>query len=432
MKNLPLLKEFRATVTEDGIVHLVFDMPGRTMNVFSNAAIYEIEAFATWLRDADVRGVVISSGKTTAFCAGADLGELGAAYDMIMAAPASERKRVARDHFVPIGRAFRKLETAGKPVAAAIGGLALGGGCEFAMGAHYRVMADTPQAALGLPESLVGLLPGGGGTQRMPRVVGIEKSLPILLEGARLSASEALAAGVADEVVPAGGEVAAAERWVRTAGSANQPWDRHDWSLPSPDEVDAVLAPVRQAVLTETGGHYPAPLAILECLRRGLPLHMDAALAEEIDIFADLIRRPEPRNMIRSMFLGRQDYDRRRKAGTLPTALPAFVAELRRAISARADETGERGKRAMAFAGFASRPEALPQSFIRETPWFESPVSEVEKDARALLGAASDIARRFEAEIPPGDRPLADYAAIREMGFPAYLGGPFAAAEFLA
>src|SRR6266446_8510081 len=145
-------KEFRAERAENGVVHLVFDMPGRPMNVFSNAAIGELVIFSEWLRGSDVKGVVIRSGKASAFCAGADLGELGLAYDLIMAAPAAARDRVAFDHFFPLSQALRRIETAGKPVAAAIAGLALGGGGELALASHHRVMVDDPKAAFGLPE----------------------------------------------------------------------------------------------------------------------------------------------------------------------------------------------------------------------------------------------------------------------------------------
>src|SRR5207245_71387 len=92
----------------------------------------------------------------------------------------------AFDHFFRLSQGLRKLETAGKPVAVAIAGLALGGGCEFGLAAHYRVVTDHPQSMFGLPESLVGLLPGGGGTQRLPRLIGLEAALPVLLEGARI------------------------------------------------------------------------------------------------------------------------------------------------------------------------------------------------------------------------------------------------------
>ncbi|MEN9708024.1 MAG: hypothetical protein RIQ68_432, partial [Pseudomonadota bacterium] len=132
--------QFRVEPQSNGIVHLVFDCGDRTMNVFSNAAIHELAQFANWLGSADVRGVVIRSGKPNAFCAGADLTELGVAYDMIMEAAPRDRFNVAFDHFFPLSKAIRALEAAGKPVAAAIAGLALGGGCELALGAHHRVL----------------------------------------------------------------------------------------------------------------------------------------------------------------------------------------------------------------------------------------------------------------------------------------------------
>src|SRR5260221_14169178 len=101
------LKEFRAELAENGVVHLVFDMPGRPMNVFSNAAIAELAIFSEWLRGSDVKGVVFRSGKASAFSAGADLTELGIAYDMIIAAPEETRESLAFDHFVRLGRALR-------------------------------------------------------------------------------------------------------------------------------------------------------------------------------------------------------------------------------------------------------------------------------------------------------------------------------------
>src|SRR4029453_3952204 len=112
--------------------------------------------------------------------------ELETAYDMIVAAPEAERDRVAFDYFFGLSQGLRKLETAGKPVAVAIAGLALGGGAEFALAAHYRVITDQPQSSFGLPESLVGLLPGGGGTQRLPRLIGIEAARAVLFDVPRV------------------------------------------------------------------------------------------------------------------------------------------------------------------------------------------------------------------------------------------------------
>src|SRR5262249_29052904 len=202
----PDFKQFRIELSENRVLHLIFDAPGRSINVFSNAAIEELGLFADWLRQSDVPGVVIRSGKSSAFCAGADLAELETAYDLVMTAPPAQRDPVAFDHFFRLSHGLRRLETAGKPVAVAIAGLALGGGAEFAFAAHYRVITDHPQSTFGLPESLVGLLPGGGGTQRLPRLIGVEAALPVLLDGARIGGAGAIAAGLADELVAPGEE----------------------------------------------------------------------------------------------------------------------------------------------------------------------------------------------------------------------------------
>src|SRR5580704_2722367 len=218
----PDLKEFRIEFPGNGLAHIVFDAPGRTMNVFSEAAILEIGLIARWLEEADIRGALIRSGKATGFCAGANLPEIWAAHDAIMATPTPRRFRAAYDHFFRLSLALRALETCGKPVAAAIAGLALGGGGELALASHYRVLTDDRHAAIGLPESLVGLLPGAGGTQRLPRLVGVEAAMPILLDGARLSGEAAIKAGLAHVVVKPGEEIAAAEDWLLSAPSAAQ------------------------------------------------------------------------------------------------------------------------------------------------------------------------------------------------------------------
>src|SRR5438477_12479216 len=285
MDELGKLQQFRAERSVNNVLHLIFDMPGRPMNVFSNAAIAELAVFSRWLRDSDVRGVVIRSGKPSGFCAGADLAELGLAYDMIMAAPAETRDRVAFDHFFRLSQALRGIETAGKPIAAAIAGLALGGGGELALATHHRVMVDDPKVAFGLPESLVGLLPGGGGTQRLPRLIGVEAALPVLLDGARIGGAAAIAAGLADELVAPGEEVAAAERWVLSRPPATQPWDQPGWCAKDAERSAALIGQRRADVLTETLGHYPAPLAILDCVEQGFPQNFDAAIRTEMNVF---------------------------------------------------------------------------------------------------------------------------------------------------
>jgi 3-hydroxyacyl-CoA dehydrogenase/enoyl-CoA hydratase/3-hydroxybutyryl-CoA epimerase len=432
MTVLGKLQEFRAERTENDVLHLVFDMPGRPMNVFSNAAIAELVIFSEWLRGSDVKGVVIRSGKPSAFCAGADLTELGLAYDMIMAAPAGARDRVAFDHFFPLSNALRRIETAGKPVAAAIAGLALGGGGELALAAHYRVLADDPKAAFGLPESLVGLLPGAGGTQRLPRLIGIEKALPVLLEGERLSGQAAIAAGVVDQLVPFGEEVSAAERWVLSHATASQPWDRADWRPADADRAAAIMDRKRVDVLADTLGHYPAPLAILDCVSEGLPQPLDDAIRTEMRIFSKLIQRREPRNMIRTLFLGRLDHDRLRKAGGIPAPVDQAVAAVAEAL--HADGNGD-ALLANAFARAGFRGPTTPAStfdgvIAQAAFWLEAePVTDGKLALRVQLASAYAVAGKWRGRLSEDERRAADYLLVKKCGFPAYMGGVFSSGQ---
>lgn len=443
MTDYPSLREFRIEESRDGIIHLVFDMPGRTMNVFSNAAIHEIGQFAEWLRGSDVRGVVLRSGKATGFCAGADLNELGVAYDMIMQSPREERTRVAYDHFFPLSRGLRALETAGKPVAVAVDGLALGGGCEFALAAHYRVLTDNPKTALGLPESLVGLLPGAGGTQRMPRVVGVEAALPILLDGGRFSAVTALAAGLAHEVVLPGEEIAAAERWILSAPEASQPWDRTDAPAIDVKAVSALIDAAWTRALDQPGEFYPAPFAILDCIRGGIGKAMDRAIEWEMTVFAGLIQRPEPRNMIQTLFLGKLDHDKRAKAGALPEQLDAVKAVVLGALRFEIERVGDEAlaDAALAFLGLGKAVPAIETATPVEAPlspasgqghfWFENSQDRPERALAARLLVASVLVATAAAPATEADQRVIDYALVSGLGYPAYVGGPLALARYL-
>jgi 3-hydroxyacyl-CoA dehydrogenase/enoyl-CoA hydratase/3-hydroxybutyryl-CoA epimerase len=401
------------------------------MNVFSNAAIAELSAFSRWLRGSDAKGVVIRSGKPSAFCAGADLGELGLAYDMIMAAPAEARDRVAFDHFFPLSQAMRGIETAGKPVAAVIAGLALGGGAELALAAHHRIMVDDPKAAFGLPESLVGLLPGAGGTQRLPRLIGIEKAFPVLLEGARLSGQAAIAAGVVDRLVPVGEEVRAAEQWALSHPSASQPWDRPGWQPADADRATAVVDLKRADVLAETLGHYPAPLAILDCIGQGLPQPFDEAIRTEMQIFSKLIQRREPRNMIRTLFLGRLDHDRLRKAGGIPAPVEQAVAAVSEALKAdgKADAVLANAFARAGFRGSASPVAAFDGDIAQAAFWLEAePLTDGKRALRERLARAYAVADEWRTRLSEDECRAADYLLVKNCGFPAYMAGAFSSA----
>jgi 3-hydroxyacyl-CoA dehydrogenase / enoyl-CoA hydratase / 3-hydroxybutyryl-CoA epimerase len=371
--SLPSLSQFRVDLQGNGLVHLIFDCPGRTMNVFSNAAIQELGVFAAWLAEADVKGVLIRSGKANAFCAGADLSELGLAYDMIMEASPRDRFNRAFDHFFPLSKAIRALETAGKPVAAAISGLALGGGCELALGAHYRVLVDDPRVGMGLPESLVGLLPGAGGTQRLPRLIGVDAAMPILLDGARLTGKEALLSGLVHELAAPGLEIARAEAWLLSAQDAAQPWDRTGWHSP---EMTSKIGERRVSADLNN----PAITAILDCVEFGLPQSFEGGMRSEMAIFASLIQRPEPRNMIQTLFLGKTDYDRATRKGEVPDFIEDALCAARSVQGSWDDETTLR---------------SISNAVV---PWLDRPADELR---------------------------MADYAIVSQTGFPAHLGGPF-------
>ena len=179
------MKNFTIEIDGDGIALITWDMPGRSMNVISTSALEEI---TEWVKrvasDESIKGAVITSGKD-AFCAGADLNEMELTPGTIADDGLSDEQRLeaAFDRVFTMNRVVRELETCGKPMVAAINGTAVGGGLEIALGCHYRVVSDNPQTQLGQPECKVGLMPGGGGTQRLPRLIGVANAGPLLLEG---------------------------------------------------------------------------------------------------------------------------------------------------------------------------------------------------------------------------------------------------------
>ncbi len=285
----------------EGIVTITWDTPEKKQNVFNAASMAALgAALAEASAVPGVIGIVFTSGKRD-FIAGADL-------DMLQAMAAHQGD--VRDLYASVGTLsglLRKLETGGIPVVAAINGTALGGGLELALACHRRIAANDPRAVLGLPEATLGLLPGAGGTQRLPRLIGVAASAPLLMEGKRLSPAEAHKIGMVDELVPADQLIEAAKAWLRTRPSAVQPWDQKGFQVPggSSEATDvANLFMVASAMYqAKTYGNYPAGKAILSCVYEGTRLQMDEALAVEIRYFVELILDPVARNMIRTMFV---------------------------------------------------------------------------------------------------------------------------------
>ncbi len=285
------------TLDQQGIATLSWNMPGRSQNVLNGESCDALFAAIERVISEDaVKGILMTSAKPD-FIAGGDLEWL------LSANRASELfERVMSLH-----RSLRKLETCGKPVAMALPGMTLGGGLEVALAGHYRVAADNPKARFGLPEVTLGLLPGGGGTQRLPRLIGIQKSLPLLLEGKRLNAADALKLGILDAVVEAGSEVQAARDWLLAQqDKKQQPWDIKGYKIPggavSSPAVQQVFVASNAMLRAKTFGNYPAPVNILSCIYEGLITDIDTGLQTEARYFVETVMSPEAKNMIRTLF----------------------------------------------------------------------------------------------------------------------------------
>ncbi len=302
-------KHFTLAVDADGIALITMDSPGRSMNVLGPEVETELAALVDRVvADAGIRGAIITSGKPS-FLAGYDLTEFLRSFG-----PQLTPVQVY-ENFKGLGNLLRRIETCGKPFAAAINGLALGGGFEVCLACHYRVIADDPKAFVGLPEVKVGLLPGGGGTQRMPRLIGVTQSLPYLLEGGNIAAAEARKLGLVHEVVPAGELIAAAKRWLMGSPVAVQPWDQKGYRVPG--GVAFASAGTTQTfmgatalVAKKTLHNYPAPAAILSCVFEGTLLPIEQGLEVEAKYFATLVTGPVARNLIRTMFVNKGNADK--------------------------------------------------------------------------------------------------------------------------
>ena len=201
-------KNFKVETDSDGIALVTWDIPGRSMNVLDETSTSELDAIVKeTTADAAVKGVVITSAKE-AFCAGADLSMLEGMNQAYAKVLKEQDETAANQMLFDQSRRFsqvlRSIETSGKPWAAAINGLALGGGFEITLCCHYRVAAENPKTRLGLPEVKVGLFPGAGGTQRVPRLVPPQDAMTILLKGDPVTVEKAKALNLIHAIVPAG------------------------------------------------------------------------------------------------------------------------------------------------------------------------------------------------------------------------------------
>jgi 3-hydroxyacyl-CoA dehydrogenase/enoyl-CoA hydratase/3-hydroxybutyryl-CoA epimerase len=296
----------RLTVGGDGVALITLDVEGRPMNVLTPEFRADLRSAIDRVAEDDaIRGAVITSAKK-AFMAGADLKDIAARWGRISHQEALERSQATSS-------LYRRLETCGKPIAAAINGVALGGGFELCLACHYRVLADDPRVVVGLPEVTVGLLPGGGGTQRLPRLVNLETALDVLFDGKPIKPATALRIGLVSELAPASALVNRARAWIVANPQARQPWDAGRAGAVSAAAVDERLS----RISTEARAHYPAYRAIASAVREGAALPFVEALAVESRYFAELLSGPVAQNIVRTMFVNKGDAERlaRRPSG---------------------------------------------------------------------------------------------------------------------
>jgi 3-hydroxyacyl-CoA dehydrogenase/enoyl-CoA hydratase/3-hydroxybutyryl-CoA epimerase len=312
------MENFKIDVDADGIALITFDVPGRSMNTLTSGVMKEIPEWVERIKTDDaVKGAVLTSGKASGFCAGADLG------DMASGMLGGADLQAAYDAGWRLNGALRALETCGKPVAAAINGLALGGGLELTLACHYRVVGDDNKIQLGLPEIKVGLFPGGGGTQRLTRLIGVQPAMMAMSEGKSFRPNDAKGAGIVHEVVAKGGEVEAAKAWIKGGGKAVQPWDVKGFKLPGggpyhPAGIQNFLVG-NAMVRKQSYGNYPAVLNLMKAVYEGVQVPMDAALRIETRYFIKTLMTPEAQSMIRSLFLSKQELD---KGAVRPAGVP--------------------------------------------------------------------------------------------------------------
>lgn len=298
-----------------GIGWITFADPDRKLNVLGEEVMHRFVKAVEAAREAALTGrvrvVVVRSGKADSFLAGADVDAIAALEDPLDA----ERK-------IRMGQAvFGALEKLPIPTVAAIHGICVGGGTELALACRYRVVSDDPRTRIGLPEVMLGILPAWGGTTRLPRLVGLRASLDLLLTGKLVDARKARKIGLADEILPAGGFHERVAAFALAAAGDGGPAKVRRRSLAGRLVDDTlpgravVLAAARKRVMAQTRGHYPAPLRILDILRKHAGGSVEASLDAEAVAASELVVGTVSKNLIHVF--------RMREAARKGTGLPA-------------------------------------------------------------------------------------------------------------
>ena len=303
------MAEFTMEKGADGVAIITWDLPGKSMNVLTLEGAAQLDAaIDDALADDAVKGIVITSGKD-AFAGGMDLN--------VLAGMKEAGAQGVFDGVMQLHHMLRKIERAGmepktnkggKPIAAALPGTAMGIGLELPLACHRIFVADNPKARLGLPEIMVGIFPGSGGTTRLVRKLGVMGASQYLLQGKSVDPKKAKSAGIVDEVVE--DPVAVAKEWVLSEPKIVKPWDEKGYKMPGgapyhPAGFQTFVG-ANAMVHSQTWGAFPAAKALLSAVYEGAMVPFDTALKIEARWFTNVILNPSSGAMIRSLFLNKE------------------------------------------------------------------------------------------------------------------------------
>ena len=315
---------FTIETDADGIALVTWNMPDKSMNVFTAEVMKELDAIVDQtVADEAVKGVVFTSGKST-FSGGADLSMIKGMFTFQQEQKKLDPENAAQKLFDLTGQMtglFRKLETSGKPWVSAINGTCMGGAFELSLACHGRVAANSKSVKIALPEVKVGIFPGAGGTQRVPRLTNAQDALQMMTTGSSLTPQRAKAMGLIHEIAEPAELINAAKAMIKNGLKPVQPWDEKGYKVPGGGiwtPAAAQLWPAASAILRrETAGNYPGGLAILKCVYEGLQVPFDTGLKIEQRYFTEILQTTEAFSMIRSLFISMQELGKgaRRPAG---------------------------------------------------------------------------------------------------------------------
>ncbi len=319
-------KNFTLETDADGIALITWDMPDRSMNVFTEEVMRELNTIVDRVTgEAGIKGAVITSGKDT-FSGGADITMLQTMLKTYAKEKAGNVEKATQKLFETAGYMtglFRKLETCGKPWVSAINGTCMGGAFELSLACHGRVAANSDKVKMALPEVKIGIFPGAGGTQRVPRLADTQAALQMLTSGQTLTPQKAKGMGLVHEVAEPAKLVETAKAMIKNGLSAVAPWDQKGFKIPGGpvySMAGANLWPPAIAILRrETYGNYPAASAILKCVYEGLLVPFDTALRIEQRYFTEIMQTKEAAAMIRSLFVSLQELN---KGARRPEGVP--------------------------------------------------------------------------------------------------------------